>query len=218
MIWTFLVFFETVAAISASDASIILATTRPTITQDPWQCVDENIPQYFQVPKPTKSLEQALFSYAVEVRKTCVDDVSTYCPLVQKSNWCAFPTAAPSSLLSEYSSYAKRASIWWASHSSSAVSVAQMCPNKWYNAGHQEVTTFSWFNVTIMHAECYAEAHATSALPTTKSTLAIPGSTTYPQATKTATGKGVWARGEKNTERLMVAGTGLAYAAMNEIW
>jgi hypothetical protein len=217
MIWTSTIFLTAVAALSPPEVSLLVPTVKPTFTQDPWPCVDKNIPQYFEVPMPTESLRHAIFTHGAALRQRCPDQAEGKCPRPEKSDWCSFSKSAPTPLLTEYTSWGREASVWWASHSSKAISVAQICPNGWYRWGRKEVTTQSWFNLTIIFAECYAEAYTTSLPPTTKSTLATPGKSGSVQAMKTATGRGIWGRGE-DMDKLMIAGAGLAFAAMNEVW
>jgi len=198
------------------ELSQLVPTTTPTVTRDPWECVTEKIPGYFQVPKPTKSLEEAIFSYA-RSHHPCTETESRKCRMADKTQWCGFQTAAPLSLLPEYSSYGNTASEWWASQSSNAVSVARKCPNSWYDAGTQHPANMGWLNLTIVMAECYADAHVTPTVPTIQSTLAPPGRTNAIHPTKTVLGNS--ASGQSaNAKMLMVAATGIAYAAINELW
>jgi len=54
------------------------STTTPdspesTISQDPWQCVTENITQYFvDVPTPTGNVRDAINSFGDDVAKPCL--------------------------------------------------------------------------------------------------------------------------------------------------
>lgn len=157
-------FLQTTATLSAMHTRI-LPRDEPTITSDPWQCATEDIPQYFEVPKPTGSLLTALISYGDKLYEGCTPTEEPTgifppkCPFPEQSSWCAFTTAAPTAVLSDYSSYASSASFWWAEHSAAAVSVAQKCPNTWFKIISETPNGDIWLNNTIAFAGCYAEEH-----------------------------------------------------------
>jgi hypothetical protein len=217
-------FLDTSAAISPANSSILILSETPTATQDPWQCITEGVPQYFNVPKPTGSLMSAIFSYAGEVAYTCteLEQGQTKCPKAGKSRWCAFTTVGPTAVMEEFSSLASNASVWWTSLSDKAISVAKKCPNTWFREG-EAPAKFSWLDKTIIFAECYHDAGVTTsvkAVATTQSTMAVPGSISSPTAAKTttkiATNDGVWTR-STNWELLVVFGLGMIFAAINEL-
>jgi len=84
-----------------------------TIGPDPWQCVTENITQYVNVPKPTGGLLTALDSFGDKLIETCTPTETAFtalpsCPFPEKSLWCGFTTAVPTSLLPAY----VRANSW----------------------------------------------------------------------------------------------------------
>lgn len=123
-----------------SDSAVhetVLPTASPALTvTDPWQCVTENLTQYFDVPKPTGSLLTAIESYADKLIESCTltgaDAIHGCFP--EKEAWCDFSTAAPSTVLPDYSAYGSAASAWWAAHRANAVELAVDCPVGWYNA------------------------------------------------------------------------------------
>jgi hypothetical protein len=209
----------TAAAIHAT----LLPAAEPTITRDPWQCATENITQYLDVPKPTGVVLTALLSYADELYKDCtITEIPTgtvipTCPFPAASSWCAFSTVAPASILPEYSSYGSAASIWWASHSAQAVSVAQACPNSWYKMLKESPNGQTWLNDTIVFAGCYAEAHTTaSGPPTSTAPLTISESTTSgPNATPTGPKTGLAGRMEV-MDMFAAAGAGLVAATLGD--
>jgi hypothetical protein len=91
-----------------SDSAVhetVLPTVQPTTTRDPWQCVVANLTQYFDVPKPTGSLLDALNSYADKLLEPCtlapIDRIHGEC-FPAKEDWCKFTTAAPASVLPDY--------------------------------------------------------------------------------------------------------------------
>jgi hypothetical protein len=206
----------------------LLPRAEPTITKDPWQCATENLTQYFDVPKPTGSMLTALLSYADKLYESCTltelptGTVLPQCPFPEQSRWCAFTTAAPKSVLSDYSAYGSAANSWWSAHSSNAVSVAQRCPNSWYQVMRMTPNGEIWLNDTIAFAGCYAEAHPiTTPLLTTliSATTGSGGvSRTIPPTSSVATptkmpNSVVGQMG--GVEMWAVAGAGLAASAAN---
>lgn len=156
-----------VAVQAAGNASsmfdTIFPSTRPTVTTEPWQCATESVSQYFRPPMPTGTLQSALDSYGEELWKACTFTGIEYleCPSPDQSRWCAFTTAAPESVLADYSAYGSEVESWWAERSESVFTLASMCPIRWYNAMHGTPGGKWALNDTIAHAGCYAEAHPT---------------------------------------------------------
>jgi hypothetical protein len=147
---------------------IVAPTKRPNVTTtDPWTCVTESIRDlYFNPPRPSGALDDAHYSYGVQLLETCrttgVFEYRTDCDFPDKTLWCGITTALPASLLPAYSAYASSAWSWWSAHSSSAVRVAQECPLLWYQIANNVVPGGAvWMNHTLINAECYAEAHQT---------------------------------------------------------
>ncbi|KJZ77659.1 hypothetical protein HIM_02836 [Hirsutella minnesotensis 3608] len=180
-----------ISAAQAAQAALydtIFPSERPTATKDPWQCTTEKLPQYFDVPKPTGTLASAVQSYNFELIKDCQPTrLNVYgvpaCAFPEPSKWCAFTTAAPSTLLPEYSSYASSASSWWAARSSTAVELAEECPREWYKAMVDMPAGAAWLNLTLIFGECYARAHTTNVVSLTSN---APSVTTTPEVTSTA--------------------------------
>ncbi|CAG8961707.1 hypothetical protein HYFRA_00006247 [Hymenoscyphus fraxineus] len=208
----------------------VLPSVEPTTTRDPWQCVVANLTQYFDVPKPTGGLLDALNSYGDKLIESCTKtglDRLTGC-FPAKEEWCKFTTAAPASVRPDYQLYGSAASAWWAGHSSSAVRLAQSCPNGWYDAMLEYPGGPTWLNETIIFAACHAEAVTTTtasgsiSAPTGTNSIAstLPGVSGIPMASVTPapTAKnGVAGRGE-DLEMWMAAGTGFVAAAANSMW
>ncbi|KAH6694960.1 hypothetical protein DL95DRAFT_477388 [Leptodontidium sp. 2 PMI_412] len=224
-----------IAAISTTDAwsdsavyQTVLPSVEPTATRDPWQCVTANLTQYFDVPKPTGSLLDALDSYGDKLIESCtstgIDRVMGCFPA--KEEWCKFTTAAPASVLPDYQLYGSAASAWWSGHSSNAVRLATSCPNGWYNAMFELPGGPTWLNETIIFAACHGEAVTTttasgstlSSTATKATATTLPGVTAVPTASVTpAPTNGVAGRGE-DLEMWMVAGSGFVAAAANSMW
>ena len=177
--------------------------------------------QYFDVPKPTGSLLTALMSYGNNLIKTCTatgTDVLA-CPFPDRSRWCAFTTAAPTPVLPAYSTYGSVVSSWLSVHSSKAVSLAQQCPNGWYNAMMDTPGGQAWLNETMVFAECYDLAHAGSGSQMTAAVAPTAASraratSTGPKATGTTVSNRAPNRVQR-TEGWVAVGTRLAAAAMN---
>ncbi|KAF5542205.1 hypothetical protein FPHYL_11596 [Fusarium phyllophilum] len=216
-------FIIQVSVAAASIFETILPTTRGTITSDPWQCATHTFESFFDVPKPTGALLDAVLDHGDAIQKGCKSTLKdavgmSVCTFPPQSDWCAFTKSAPSSLLTAYSSYGSSASSWWAEHSSEAVQYAEYCPNRWFKAMTSLPYGPVWLNDTIAFAGCYAAAHATGEPKTTLKATA----TTKPKATDTgATATAADGRGSAGKRddvgMWVVAGTGLAAAAANTI-
>jgi len=167
----------------------LMPSASPTGSRDPWECITMKLPQYFDVPTATGSLKEALGSYGSEMIKTCtgkpIERIS--CPFPEKSQWCGFSTAAPTSVMGAYSSYGSVASSWWAARSSSASLLASMCSHGWYKASTNHPANQALLNETIILGECHAEAYPTwNSLTTTSAAMTRATATTNsPRATKT---------------------------------
>ncbi|RYP14036.1 hypothetical protein DL766_009777 [Monosporascus sp. MC13-8B] len=101
----------------------------------------------------------------------------------------------------------------WSAKSSAVSSVALECPIRWerYDPFEQ-----SWLNITIVQAECYADAHGGKG--TTFSASSAAGPTAVPGTGATAAEptptNGVLGRAE-GVDMWMLAGTGIAVAVVN---
>jgi hypothetical protein len=207
------------AALTTDIANILLPSGIPTITKDPWECATETLMQYFAVPQPTGDLRKALLSYGHSLLATCTATQASAraaCPLPDKTKWCDFSTAVPSTLLPEYSRYGSNASSWMAAHTSTALDLVTYCPLGWYRAMWDTPGGKGWFNSTLNMAYCYHQAKqgnsSTTSLSTTSSTAAVPSITSStPKVTGVSISNGV--RKTTKGEKWVVVGTGLVAAA-----
>jgi hypothetical protein len=176
---------------------IVAPTAYPNITyEDAWNCATlTSVEDFFaSAPHPTGSLRTAINSYASVLRETCVTSgtMSFPCAYPDKSLWCGITTALPTELLSEYIDYASSASSWWSVQSSSALSIADMCPMMWFYIANLAVPGGAVrLNQTLIHGECYAEAQVSQEPESTTAatTEPIPGQTesaTTPTPTSTS--------------------------------
>ncbi|KAF3026623.1 hypothetical protein E8E14_014438 [Neopestalotiopsis sp. 37M] len=130
-------------------------------TPDPWQCVNDNVTQYFDVPKPTSALSEALISYGQSLLEPCAATATDRgCTITDDKVWCAFATAAPTSVLADYSSYGSAAASFWQAHSESIADVSTRCPQWWARPSYGD---HAWLNQTIIHGECYIAANESDA-------------------------------------------------------
>lgn len=190
----------------------------PTSTHDPWECATENITQYFDVPKPTGTLLDAILSYGAELIEPCLSTATgldaILCTVSETSAWCGFTTAAPEPVLSDYSSYGSAAASFWQAHSETISIIASECPIGWSRPGPAEQ---AWLNQTISHGECYIAAHpantTTASSATTIASTAMGGSTA---SSPTSTSNGIAGR-TRGVGAFMLASISIA-AAMNAIW
>ena len=142
---------------SATTAEALAAT----ISEDPWQCVTENITQYFvDVPTPTGNVLEELGSYGDEVAAPCratatgLDGLS--CTVSDPKSWCGFTTAAPPDVLSSYSTYLSAVVSFWTEKSETIGILSTSCPVAWArpHMGQRE-----WLKIARAHAECYLDGH-----------------------------------------------------------
>jgi hypothetical protein len=142
----------------------VLPSESPMITtSDSWRCATKDIRAYFEPPMPTGDLFSAILDYGDKIQTCTLSGAEVFnCPYPEKSLWCSFSTAAPTTLLDEYIAYGSTASSWWEARSSAAISIARECPHSWWAAGNRLVAGANRLNFTIIQAECYAEAQTTS--------------------------------------------------------
>ncbi|RYP31942.1 hypothetical protein DL767_005483 [Monosporascus sp. MG133] len=203
--------------ITAMPRQVPTETEGPTSTQtpDPWVCATKNMTEYFDMPKPTGTLLEAIDSYVDKQLAPCWSTATGPDKLrceVTGSLWCGFSTDAPPSVSAAYSSYGSAVASWWSAKSSAVSSVTSECPITWerYDPIEQE-----WLNITIAQAECYADPHpgedttsassatGPTAVPDTGATAAGPTPTN--DALGRANGMGMW----------MLASAGIAVAVIN---
>jgi hypothetical protein len=158
------------------------STTRSTLSPDPWQCITENITQYFaNVPKPTGNVLSAIGSYGEEVVKDCKATATgrayVSCTISDPQSWCGFTTAAPPDILSSFSIYVSEAVSFWTPKSSTVSVLSTSCPVAWLRGPPHER---EWLKIATAHANCYLEAHAQ-----TQSGTAVPPVTTGDANTST---------------------------------
>ncbi|KAI9163904.1 hypothetical protein HJFPF1_05535 [Paramyrothecium foliicola] len=144
----------------------IEARAEPTLSpraEDPWTYVTENITQYFDVPKPTGAVLNALVNYGDELLKPCHSSAKNRvgqqaCSVSEMSQWCGFTKAAslPTSVFQGYAPYANAAASFWKARSSKVSTLSTACPDNW---AKPSFTDHSWLNMTIAHAKCYIAAH-----------------------------------------------------------
>ncbi|EFE43166.1 hypothetical protein TRV_02073 [Trichophyton verrucosum HKI 0517] len=117
--------FLFVAAASAASATVsvsvsdmtdttLLSTAPPAgTTSGPSYCTASDLSQYSSLPKLTGSLLDEFYSFHSELQQDCTATESGIgaqsCSVLESSYWCSFSTAVPSTLLSDYSSYASSA-------------------------------------------------------------------------------------------------------------
>lgn len=165
--------------------SILLPTDPPPEEpEDSYDCVFENVTQYYDVPKPPGRLLDCLFDYGDKLFEECMDGSGAEegdCYL-EKEQWCAFTTERPASVASDLSDWHTTVSSWWSANSSKAVSVAEECPQYWFEAGVEVLDGRTWLNKTIIFAGCDADSEPSgdattrSARITGDSTTAAPAS------------------------------------------
>ncbi|KAK4118930.1 hypothetical protein N657DRAFT_650716 [Parathielavia appendiculata] len=156
--------------------------TQSTLSPDPWQCITENITQYFvNLPTPTGNVLSAIGSYGEEVVKECRATATGHdyvlCTVSNPQDWCGFTTAAPPDILSSYSTYVSEVVSYWTSKSSTISILSTSCPVTWRNIYPHER---EWLKIATAHANCYLEAY-----PQTQSDTTAPTATTGEASTST---------------------------------
>lgn len=187
----------------------------PEVSEDPWQCITENITHYFlDVPRPTGKLESGIDSYGGELVKTCYDTATGadlyYCSVTDPRQWCGFTTAAPTTLLSSYSTYASAVTSFWKENSASISKLATSCPVSW---AKPDPNKRIWLSIVSAHAQCFLNpsATATSTSPPTGGGTGSKTTTSPNTKPTTTTSKGVNLRG---VETVMLMSTGLTVLAV----
>ena len=158
-----------------------MSVSRSTLMPDPWQCVTENITQYFDVPRPTGNVLDAIASYNSEVNKECLATAVGYekraCTMSSPTSWCGFTTAAPVDVLSSYSTYISDVVSFWTAKSETMSILSTSCAVAWgkFHQGDHE-----WVRIATAHADCYLAAH-----PQTQTETEAPTATTLDAAAST---------------------------------
>ncbi|RYO83348.1 hypothetical protein DL762_006182 [Monosporascus cannonballus] len=168
------------------------------------------------MPKPTSILLDVIYAYVDEQLEPCLSTATGRDKLscsVGKSQWCSFFTDGPPSANAAYSSYVSAVASWWSAKSSAVSLVASECPIRWERYDPLEQ---SWLNITIVQAECYADAHGgkgtTSSASSAAGPTAVPG--TGATAAEPTPTNGVLGRAE-GVDMWMLAGTGIAVTVVN---
>ncbi|KAF9879526.1 hypothetical protein CkaCkLH20_03069 [Colletotrichum karsti] len=185
-----------------------------TIQEDPWQCVTENITQYFDVPQPTGNVLSRMNSYGAEVAKPCRATATGLdlfsCTISDPKSWCGFTTAAPADVLSSYASYVSAVVSFWTAKSSTVSVLSTSCPVAW---AKPNMAQHEWLKIAAAHADCYLNAHPQTATDTnTGTTQTKSTSTKAPSGAPTSSGKSA-SRGRRAAETIAMVSTGLAVLA-----
>jgi len=180
------------------------ATPEPpagTLSPDPWQCVTENINQYFDILKPTGKVLEGINSYGAEVAKPCRATATGLdlfsCTVSDPKSWCGFTTAAPADVMASYSTYVSEAVSFWTAKRATISVLSTSCPVAW---AEPDPAQHEWLKIALAHAECYLQAH-----PDTETKLT---STTPPARAPTSTNEAISRRGQA-LESLALVGMGL---------
>jgi hypothetical protein len=188
---------------------------QPSYTPDPWQCITENITQYFDVPMPTGALLKAHDSYAEVLVAPCMATATSGPDMVlcldsDPKSWCGFTTAAPASILSDFSTYLSQAVSFWTANSKTVAILSTSCPVAW--TSRIPMIEHEWFKRVAAHASCYLEAHGAHSQTQTDATAPTPtanGATTTTTTTATTSEASVSRRGQA-LEAFALVSTGLA--------
>ena len=195
--------YEPLALRQATPTSTVQPPTN-TISADPWQCVTENITQYFlDVPKPTGDVLNGINSYGDVVAQPCRETATGIdffsCTVTDPQSWCAFTTAAPASVLSSYSTYLSSVTSFWKAKSETISVLSTSCPVAW---DKPEPGQREWLKVAIAHAECYFQAHPETSTPgssfasATSTGADMQSTSTSGASSSTTTSQGVVPRGQ----------------------
>jgi hypothetical protein len=118
-----------------ANSTTTMSVSRTTLTPDPWQCITENITQYFDVPKPSGDLHDAIASYNGEVNKACLATAVGYekraCTISNPTLWCGITAPAPLDVISSYSAYVSEAVTFWTAKSSTMSILSTSCAVAW---------------------------------------------------------------------------------------
>jgi hypothetical protein len=152
-----------------------MTVPRTTLKEDPWQCITENITQYFDVPTPTGNVFDAIASYNNEVNKVCLATAVGYekrsCTMSSPTSWCGF-------------TYVSEVVSFWTAKSATMSTLSTKCAVAWgrFHEGDHE-----WVRIATAHADCYLAAHTqtqtgTEAPTATAHDAAVSTTTTTSQA------------------------------------
>jgi hypothetical protein len=126
-------------------------------------------------------------------------------------SWCGFTTAAPPSILSDFSTYLSQVVSFWTANSDTVAILSTSCPVAW--TSRIAMIEHEWFKRVSAHASCYLEAqgaHPQTQIDATAPTPTANGATTTTTAAITTTSEAnVFRRGQA-LEALAWVGTGFA--------
>ncbi|KAK3297831.1 uncharacterized protein B0H64DRAFT_393181 [Chaetomium fimeti] len=194
------------------------AAVRPSLTPDPWQCITENITQYFDVPMPTGALSKAHESYAEELAAPCLATATRGRDMVScldsdPKSWCGLTTAAPASVLPDLSTYLSQVVSFWTANSETISILSTSCPVAWER--QIPMIEHEWLKRVSAHASCYLEAHGAHPQTQTDATAPTPtaasgATTTTTPTTTTTTREGDASRRVQALEAFSLVSIGLA--------
>ncbi|KAM7214663.1 hypothetical protein V8F06_009984 [Rhypophila decipiens] len=194
---------------AASTSSLPLP---PQISEDPGQCVKENITHYFlDVPRPTGNVQSGINSYNDRLNQGCFATATGAdilgCTISNPKQWCSFTTAALPSILSSYSTYASAVTSFWKENSESISKLSTSCPVSW---AKPDALKRAYLDLAIAHAECFLQGNPTASR-TSPPTGTVANPTTVPTTkATTTTSKGVNLRA---IETIVLMSTGIAVLA-----
>ncbi|EGE08656.1 hypothetical protein TEQG_07617 [Trichophyton equinum CBS 127.97] len=191
---TFILLLAAIAAakdITDDDITIILPNERPTVTIDPWQCLTQNLTEYFDVPRPTGAFYSAVHSHGSELIKDCVAATE------RKSHSSAVFTAAEMCPLG-----------WF----DAMLSIP---------GGRTWMNLTRIYGGCYANAQPTPGSEPSKRLSTTSGPTAMPGAgasaTGHGQPTATPMENSIFGRAENRPGSLMVAGAGLAAASISSM-
>lgn len=176
------------AAVQKRAASTSSLPLPPQISEDPGQCVKENITHYFlDVPRPTGNVRSRINSYHDRLNQGCFATATgadiLNCTMSDPKQWCGFTTAAPSSVLASYSTYASAVTSFWKENSESISKLSTSCPVSW---AKPDALKRGYLSLAIAHAECFRQGNPTAS-PTSPPTGTVANPTTVPTIKATTT-------------------------------
>ena len=198
---------------AAQTATTTLDPPVSTLEPDPWECIAENITQYFlDVPRPSGNVLDAIGLYGDEVAKPCLATQPNWlsCTISDPKSWCGFTTFAAPSVLASYSTYVSAAASFFRAKSATMSILSTSCPVAW---ARPEPGQREWLKIATAHLMCYLQAHPTTDTggppsPTTPNgRTTSTNSTSFPTTTKTNKGT---ARRDQALSGFAILSTGLA--------
>ncbi|TPX16147.1 uncharacterized protein E0L32_004142 [Thyridium curvatum] len=199
------------AMLEERQATVTQQPTASTLSPDPWECITENITQYFDPPKPSGSVLSEINSYGDKIIEPCMATATGldqfYCTVSDPQSWCGFSTAAPQAVMSSYLAFVSQAVSFYTEKSSKMSILSTSCASAWarFDPAERE-----WVKIATAHASCYLANHSNAGSTTavaTASSNATSSSSTSTSSKAPATTNGAVARG---LEAFAIVSTGLA--------